>query len=185
MRTCLAVLVLALPLAVAACATTGSSGTTTTSSSVEGERGGPEARAAFQQLQARVAAAGQVALDSDDPAVLGEAFQTRIGLLQEVGGDAHAVLAHGVPMLSVAALVSQADAYLATGEALLASPTPADLGGDEAQTAEYRAAVEAQVLPFEQEALRVYRQAVEVAEVNGIDDVSAARAKEMVAKLTK
>ena len=96
-----------------------------------------------------MAAAGQVALDSDDRATLGQQFDTRVGLLQEVGGDAQAVLAHGVPMLSVAALVSQADAYVATGEAL-----------------------------------RVYRQALEIAEANGIDDVSSTRAKEMVAKLT-
>lgn len=172
-----------LPFGLSACATTGSSGTTTTSGSPGEERGDAEARASFQQLQLRVAAASQVALDSDDPAILGQQFDTRIGLLQEIGGDAQAVLAYGVPMLSVAALVSQADAYLATGEALIASPSPAEYAGDEAKIAEYRAAVQAQAAPFEQEALRVYKQAVEVADAAAIDDVSATRAKEMVTKL--
>lgn len=181
-RLLLALALLALP---AGCATTGSGTTATISGTTTVERGGAEAQAAFQQLQARVAAAGRVTLDSNDPALLGQQFDTRIGLLQEVGGDAQAVLAYGVPMLSVAALVSQADAYLATGEALVASPTPAEYENDPDATDSYRAAVEEQAIPFEQEALRVYRQALEVADASGIDDVSAVRATEMIEQLTR
>ena len=178
-------LTLILLLAPLGCATTSSSATTTTSGSAAPDLGSVEAQAAFQQLQGRVAAAGRVALDSDDPEALADQFNTRIGLLQEVGGDAQAVLAYGVPMLSVAALVSQADAYHATGQALRGSPTPTAHAGDEAATAAYRAAVEQQAVPFDQEALRVYKQAMELAEAGTIDDSSTARAKEMIGELTK
>jgi hypothetical protein len=184
MSTIRLLLALTLLLVPAGCATTGS-GATTTSGTTAPDRVSPEAQAAFQQLQSRVVAANQLALDSDDSETLAAAFQTRVGLLQEVGGDVQEVLGHDVAFLSLAALVSLADAYHATAEALQGSPTPTVHADDEEATAAYRVAVDQQVSTFEQEALRVYRQAIDLAGTHSIDDVSAARAREMIDQLTQ
>lgn len=171
---------LTLLLLPAACATTTSSGGTATAWRAPEH---DQVEAAFQQLQARVAAAGRVALDSDQDDVLAARLQERMGLLAEVAGDAKAVLAFAVPRWSVAALVAQADAYLATGQAILASPTPARLAADPEQGAAYRDAVEVQADVFRVEALALYRQATAAADEGAVADTSADRARAMAAEL--